>query len=123
MPRRKSGSNGYSAFEVEVSGRLGSIETNLQEHGRRIGGVEGSISKLDLKLDGFQEVLNTHAKEEYVRFDSLEGAINEVKGGLAGVSSQMGNPRVSLKTLGGILAAVLGAMATITLLADYLLHP
>ena len=112
-----------SEFALEVSGTLGRFDERFNESFRRITGVEEGISKLDMKLDAFKTDLAEHTKEEYVRFDKLEDSIKAARGEIETVGTKVTNPSVSLRTLAGMLVAAIGAVATITYLADIWLHP
>lgn len=119
MAPRRNGKD-LSTFAIDVSEKLGKLQERTEESFRRIEGVNESIGKLDLKLDGFHNRLEEHTKEEYGRFDKIEDSIEAVRTSVQTVKEQLENPKISKRNLWAAAGGIVAAVATIITVALYL---
>jgi hypothetical protein len=112
--------NGYSNFDIEVSGRLGSIETQLTEGNRRFDNIEKGIVGLSGQLGSIDKKLDEHTDTESETWTKFTASLGEVR-------EKVENPKISKRSLwvaaGGIITALTAIIGVALYLFDVLAKP
>jgi len=113
--RRNGNGGGYRPFDVEVSGRLGSIETQLTEGNRRFDNVEKGIVGLSGQLGDIAKKLSDHTETETEIWNKFSISVGEVR-------EKIENPKLPLRPLFNQLIIPTSVLIISAIMLNWFLH-